>query len=73
MEGVFMAEQLHAVLVSSSTMPSVRSGVARCHWSSGKVSCGVTNNDSLFGSLVGESGLGRCQENISCLTALCQL
>ncbi|XP_072573830.1 BTB/POZ domain-containing protein KCTD16-like isoform X2 [Paramormyrops kingsleyae] len=39
----------------------------------GNVFCGVMNHTSLSGSLMDESGSGRCQENITCLTALCQL
>ncbi len=39
-------------------------------WSSANLFCGAMN---LFGSLRGESGFDQCQENVTCLTALCQL
>ena len=42
-------------------------------WSSRNMFCGVTNHASLFGSQMGESGFGGCRENVTCLTALCQL
>ena len=39
----------------------------------GNIYCGVMNHTSLCGSLKYESGYGEYQENIICLTALCQL
>ncbi len=77
MEWVSMSEKLHASLTSPSTMPSVRwsdvKHAATGLWSSRNLFCGVTDHTSLFDSLTGKSGFGRCQENITCLTALCQL
>ena len=40
---------------------------------SGNVLCGVMNHFSLHGSLMNESGFGEGQENVACLTVLCQL
>ncbi len=69
-EWVFMAEQLHASLTSSSTMKSVG-------WSGVKhTDTGLWSSRNLFydgHSLMGESGFGRCQENIACLNVLCRL
>ncbi|CAI9597791.1 unnamed protein product [Staurois parvus] len=41
--------------------------------SSGDMFSGVTNHASLSGSLMDVSGFGGCQENSTCLTALCQV
>ena len=58
-------------------MPSVGgSGVKHAAtglWSSGNLFRGVTNHAALSGSLMDESGFGQCQENVTYLTALCQL
>ncbi|CAI9598513.1 unnamed protein product [Staurois parvus] len=40
--------------------------------SSGDVFSGVINHASLTGNLMDMSGFGGCQENGTCLTALCQ-
>lgn len=68
---VSMAQKLHASLTSQTTMPSVwSSGVQHADtglWSSGFVVCGVTNYTSLAGSLMDESGFGKCQRNITCV------
>lgn len=42
-------------------------------WSSANMFYGATNHASLFGSQMGGSGFGRCWENMTCVTALCQL
>ena len=80
MEWVSMAEQLHGTLTSPSPMTSVgwSGGVKHTDtglWSRGNVFCGVTNHASLFGSQKSgrQSGFGGCRENVTCLSALCQL
>ncbi|CAI9594466.1 unnamed protein product [Staurois parvus] len=45
----------------------------RCHWSDGDVFSGVTNHTSLSSNPMDVSGFGSCQENGTCLTALCQV
>lgn len=42
-------------------------------WNNGNVFSGVMNVTSLFGSQMCEYGFGGCQENVTCVTALCQL
>lgn len=66
-----------AAACKPSTMPSIGwSGVKHSASElrrSGNMFCGVTNHASLSGSLMDESGLGKCQQIVTCLIALCQL
>lgn len=77
MESISMAKQLHTRLTSPSTMASIEwsdvKHAATEFCSSKNVFYGMTNHPSLFGSLTGKFRFGRCQDNVTCLTALCQL
>ena len=67
MKCICMAEQLHTGIRSECTMSSIGgSGVKHA-------ATGVMNHSSLSDSLMDESEFGECQENVTCLTALCQL
>ena len=77
MEWVSMAELLHPSHTSPSAMQSAGcSGVKHAATglqSSGDAFSGMTNHASPSGNLMEESGFGGCQENGTCLTALCQV
>ncbi|CAI9611479.1 unnamed protein product [Staurois parvus] len=70
-------QQLHPSLPSPSAMQSVRMPwcKARHHWTleQGRRVSGVTNHTSLSDNPMDVSGFGGCQENDSCLTALCHV